>query len=344
MPDRRRSSTTPPPKISRTATAYNIPGLTVDGIDVFAVYEAAGEALARPRRGEGPTLIECKAFRYYGHLEGDPLTYSTDEMRQEFRARDPINRFRKQVLERGLLSEVEMNEIDARTKQAPEQSLRLPARSRSSVCAAQSPGTWWKACRRWQFTECDVTELVRLRGRLQRDFELTYTDLAIQAAARALEKHPRLNASLDGDRIRLHDEIHIGMAVALEEGLIVPVIRDANRKTLREIARETKELAAWARQGAVSIDEVTGSTFSVTNLGSRGIDGFTPIINPPEAAILGVGRIVEKPAAYQGAIALRHLVVLSLTHDHRLVDGAQAADFLRTVAEMLELPYLLSAG
>lgn len=194
------------------------------------------------------------------------------------------------------------------------------------------------------FTECDVTELVRLRERLRRDFELTYTDLIIQAVARALEKHPRLNASLDGDRIRLHDEIHIGMAVALEEGLIVPVIRDANRKTLREIARETKELAARARQGAVSIDEVTGSTFSVTNLGSRGIDGFTPIINPREAAILGVGRIVEKPAAYQGAIALRHLVVLSLTHDHRLVDGAPAADFLRTVAEILELPYLLSTG
>lgn len=194
------------------------------------------------------------------------------------------------------------------------------------------------------FAEADVTELVRLRERLRRDFDLTYTDLIIQAVARALEKHPRLNASLDGDQIRLHDEIHIGMAVALEEGLIVPVIRNANRKTLREIARETKDLAARARQGTISIDEVTGSTFSVTNLGSRGIDGFTPIINPPEVAILGVGRIVEKPAAYQGTIALRHLVVLSLTHDHRLVDGAPAADFLRTVVELLELPYLLAAG
>jgi len=193
-------------------------------------------------------------------------------------------------------------------------------------------------------TEVDVTELVRLRKHLRREFEVTYTDLIIQAAARALEKHRRLNASLEDEEIRLHDHIHLGMAVALEEGLVVPVIRDANRKTLREIARETKDLAQRARDGALSMDEMTGSTFSVTNLGGYGVDGFTPIINPPEAAILGVGRIVEKPAAYRGAVALRQMMVLSLTFDHRIVDGAPAADFLHTVAEMLEMPYLLQAG
>jgi pyruvate dehydrogenase E2 component (dihydrolipoamide acetyltransferase) len=194
------------------------------------------------------------------------------------------------------------------------------------------------------FTEVDVTALVQLRERLRRDFDLTYTDLIIQAAARALEKHPRVNTSLEDDKIRLHDQIHIGMAVALEEGLIVPVIRDANRKTLRDIARETKDLTHRARGCTLSMDEATGSTFSVTNLGGYGIDGFTPIINPPEAAILGVGRIVEKPAAYRGAVALRQMMVLSLTFDHRIVDGAPAAEFLHTVAEMLEMPYLLSAG
>lgn len=193
------------------------------------------------------------------------------------------------------------------------------------------------------FTEVDVTELVRLRERLRREFELTYTDLIIKAVAHALEKHPRLNASLVGDEIRQHEEIHIGMAVALEEGLIVPVIRNANRKSLREIAQETKELAQRAREGQLSVDQVTGSTFSVTNLGGYGIDGFTPIINPPETAILGVGRIVEKPAAYRGQIALRHVMILSLTFDHRIVDGAPAAEFLRTVAEMLELPFLIVA-
>ncbi len=193
-------------------------------------------------------------------------------------------------------------------------------------------------------TEVDVTELVRLRERLRRDFDVTYTDLIVQTAARALEKHPRLNAYLDGDEICLCDRIHIGVAVALEEGLVVPVIRDANRKALREIARETKDLAQRAREGTLSMDEMTGSTFSVTNLGGYGIDGFTPIINPPEVAILGVGRIVEKPAAHRGAVVLRQMMVLSLTFDHRIVDGAPAAEFLHTLAEMLEMPYLLLAG
>ena len=193
------------------------------------------------------------------------------------------------------------------------------------------------------FTECDVTELVRLREHLRREFELTYTDLIIQAVARALEKHPRLNASLEGDQMVLHSDIHIGMAVALDEGLIVPVVRDANRKPLRAIARETKELAERARSGSLGLDEVSGATFSVSNLGRFGIDGFTPIINPPEVAILGVGRILEKPAAYHGAVALRQMMTLSLTHDHRLVDGAPAAAFLHTVAEILAMPYLLCA-
>ncbi len=115
--------------IADRAVAYNMPGITVDGTDVFAVYEAAGEAIARARRGEGPTLIECKAFRYYGHFEGDPLTYYTDEMRAEFRARDPIERFRKQVLERNLLSEQEMDDIDARVRQAIDDAIAFAEQS-----------------------------------------------------------------------------------------------------------------------------------------------------------------------------------------------------------------------
>lgn len=193
------------------------------------------------------------------------------------------------------------------------------------------------------FTDVDVTELVTLRKRLKRDFELSYTDLIIQAAARALEKHRNVNVSLVDGTLVEHGEIHVGMAVALDDGLIVPVIRNANRKSLREIAQETRDLAQRARDGTLDPDDVTGSTFSVTNLGTYGIDGFTPIINPPEAAILGVGRIVEKPAAYRGAIALRQMLVLSLTFDHRIVDGAPASAFLQTLAEMLAMPYLLSA-
>jgi len=190
-------------------------------------------------------------------------------------------------------------------------------------------------------TEIDATELVRMREQLKGEFELTYTDMVVKAAAMALKKHPLLNSTLIGEEIHLLDEIHIGVAVALEGGLIVPVVRNADKKSLKEIAAETRRLAEGARAGTLTVDEVTGSTFTVTNLGMYGVDTFTPIINPPEVAILGVGRIVEKPACYQGQIVPRAMMCLSLTFDHRIVDGAPAAEFLRTVKELLENPYRL---
>jgi pyruvate dehydrogenase E2 component (dihydrolipoamide acetyltransferase) len=189
--------------------------------------------------------------------------------------------------------------------------------------------------------EVDATDLVRLREQLKEEFDLTYTDLLIKAVAEALKAHPILNAALVGDEIHLLGEIHIGMAVALEDGLLVPVVRDADKKTLQEIAQETRRLAQGAHEGTLTVDEVTGSTFTVTNLGAYGVDGFTPIINPPEVAILGVGRIVDKPAIHEGQIVRRSIMMLSLTIDHRIVDGAPGAEFLRTVKQLLESPYRL---
>jgi len=190
-------------------------------------------------------------------------------------------------------------------------------------------------------TEVDATELVRLREQLKAEFDLTYTDLIIKAVAKGLKAHPLLNATLVGDEIHVLREIHIGVAVALEDGLLVPVVRDADKKSLQEIAQEVRRLAQGARQGTLTVDEVTGSTFTITNLGAYGIDGSTPIINPPEVAILGVGRIVDKPAIHEGQITRRSMMVLSLTIDHRIVDGAPGAEFLRTVREILESPYRL---
>ncbi len=192
-------------------------------------------------------------------------------------------------------------------------------------------------------TEADVTEMVRTRERLKQRFNLTYTDIIIKAVAVALREHPRLNATLVGEEIQLLPEIHVGVAVALEEGLIVPVVREADKKTLEETALDTKRLAEGARAGRLTVDEVTGSTFTITNLGMYEVDGFTPIVNPPEAAILGVGRIVEKLVVYQGEAAKRTMMTLSLTVDHRLVDGAVAAAFLRQVKELLETPSLIFA-
>jgi pyruvate dehydrogenase E2 component (dihydrolipoamide acetyltransferase) len=183
-------------------------------------------------------------------------------------------------------------------------------------------------------SEADVTAAVELRERLSRQFDFTYGDLLIQAVARALLRHPRMNARLGQDAIVIMPQVNVGMAVALEDGLIVPVIVDANRKSLREIAAMTRELGERARTGKLRLEEVSGGTFTITNLGTYGVDAFTPIINTGETGILGVGRIIEKPVIYRGEIVRRSMMTLSLTFDHRLIDGAPAAQFLQTVIEI----------
>lgn len=190
--------------------------------------------------------------------------------------------------------------------------------------------------------EAEVRGLVRRRSELAAGFEaatgirLTYTDLLVHAVARLLPDHPLLNATLTERGIELLSTVNIGIAVALDEGLIVPVIRDAGTKSVGEIARERADLASRAQAGTLGIDDVEGGTFTVTNLGSFGADSFTPIINPPQCAILGVGRIVEKPIVTpKGRVRTRPTMWLSLTFDHRVVDGAPAAQFLAALGERL---------
>ncbi len=183
-------------------------------------------------------------------------------------------------------------------------------------------------------SEADVTAAVDFRTRPGRDFDFTYTDLLIHAVARALLRHPRMNSRLSEDAIVMLTEVNIGMAVALDEGLIVPVIRAADCRSLREIAAATKELGEKARTGGLKLEDVSGGTFTVTNLGTWGVDAFTPILNLGETGILGVGRIVEKPAVFRGEISRRSMLTLSLTFDHRVIDGAPAASFLQSVIEI----------
>jgi pyruvate dehydrogenase E2 component (dihydrolipoamide acetyltransferase) len=153
-----------------------------------------------------------------------------------------------------------------------------------------------------------------------------------------------MNAIQKEQEIELVQEINVGVAVSLQEGLIVPTIRRADTKHLAEIASEARDLANKAREGKASYDEVTGGTFTITNLGAYGIDAFTPIINPPQVGILGVGRVVEKPAVYQGEITRRSMLFLSLTFDHRVIDGAPAAEFLHAVKGHLEDPWWMVAA
>jgi pyruvate dehydrogenase E2 component (dihydrolipoamide acetyltransferase) len=185
-------------------------------------------------------------------------------------------------------------------------------------------------------TEADVTTMVARREQLARDFPVTYTDLLIEAVAAALRAHPRLNATASGDRVCVHDSIDIAVAVALDDGLIAPVIRSAHTMTIRQLAEESRRLAARARDGALEVDDVAGGTFTITNLGMYGVDAFTPILHLPQVAILGVGRIVEKPVVHEGCIVPRRMMTLSLTFDHRIVDGAPAAEFLQAIVSRLQ--------
>jgi pyruvate dehydrogenase E2 component (dihydrolipoamide acetyltransferase) len=167
----------------------------------------------------------------------------------------------------------------------------------------------------------------------------------VKAVGAALADHPYLNARwIDNRGIYLVESINVGIAVAVEDGLVVPVIRDAAGKKLMEVAAEMARLLAKAREDRLTREEMSGGSFTITNLGMFGIDSFTPIVNPPEAAILGVGRIAERPAGRDGQLVLRPLMTLSLSVDHRVVDGAPAARFLQRMKELIEEPYLLLEG
>jgi pyruvate dehydrogenase E2 component (dihydrolipoamide acetyltransferase) len=190
-------------------------------------------------------------------------------------------------------------------------------------------------------TEVDMERTWEAREQLVSDPKVSFNDIIIKAVAMALRQHPACNAWWQDDHIRYWNDIHVSMAVAVEEGLITPVIRYTDQKTLRDIAAETHDLAGRARERRLKPEEYTGGTFSVSNLGMLDIDEFTAVINPPEAGILAVGRIAEKPVAHAGAIALRRRMRLTMSCDHRVIDGATGAQFLKTLKGMLENPLAL---
>lgn len=191
---------------------------------------------------------------------------------------------------------------------------------------------------------CDVTELSRLRERLKAEgLKVSYTDMLVKLVALALREYPLLNCSVDGEKIVYKNYVNMGVAVALDNGLVVPNVPDADKKGLAEISAEVKELAELARKGGLPMDRLRGGTFTITNLGMYGIESFSPIINQPEVAILGVNAIVEKPVVVDGELCVRPILNLSLTADHRVVDGSVAAQFLQRVKKLIEFPALVLA-
>lgn len=187
--------------------------------------------------------------------------------------------------------------------------------------------------------EVDVSKATELHEK----FQVSYTTILVKAAAKALTEHRMINSTLEGDKIKIFEDVNVGVAVATDYGLVVPVIHKADARSLREIDTALRGSSEKAKQGKLDKDDLNGGTFTITNLGMYGVEFFIPIINPPEAAILGVGRIVEKPVVREGKIETKPSVYLSLSYDHRIVDGAPAAQFLHRMKEIMESPQILES-
>jgi len=187
-----------------------------------------------------------------------------------------------------------------------------------------------------------VTEMREAMAEIGAEYKVSVNDVVLKAVATALSQHPEVNAHWLGDKIRYFNRVHLGMAVATDDGLIVPVIFDANLKRMSEISREAKELAKKARERKLKPDEYTGSTFSVSNLGMFGIDQFTAIINPPESAILAIGASEDKLVVENGEPVVRKRMRVTMSCDHRVIDGAVGAKFLQTLRRLIENPLMLA--
>jgi pyruvate dehydrogenase E2 component (dihydrolipoamide acetyltransferase) len=191
--------------------------------------------------------------------------------------------------------------------------------------------------------EVNASRLVAWREKIQNNSseKITYTDLLVKLTAAALRRYPRLNASWQNENILLNPEINIGLAVALEDGLVVPVIHRADELNLTQLAKRRSEIVARAQAGKLSLDDLSGGTFTISNLGMYGVDAFNAIVNPPQAAILAVSRIADRVVPLNGQPAVQPMVTLSLSCDHRVIDGARGAEFLQTLADLVEEPLQL---
>lgn len=220
----------------------------------------------------------------------------------------------------------------------------IPVSQMRKVIAKRLAESKYSAPHFYLTIDINMNKSVEAREQLKKaEVKASYNDIVIKACAAALRKHPMVNSSWLGDKIRVNKEINIGVAVAVQDGLLVPVVRHADQKTLTYINQEVRELATLARDKKLQPDQMTGNTFTISNLGSYGIEEFTAIINPPDACILAVGAIVEKPIVVNGKIEVAHMMKVTLSCDHRVVDGATGAEFLQDVKANLENPLMMLA-
>jgi pyruvate dehydrogenase E2 component (dihydrolipoamide acetyltransferase) len=196
-------------------------------------------------------------------------------------------------------------------------------------------------------TEIDMTEVVALRDEINSrnakklGFRVSFNDIIVKGAADILERFPKFNATLAGNELRMFEDINIGVAMATQDGLIVPTVKQANKKSITQIAQETKDMGQRSKKNELTPEELTGSTFTVSNLGPFKVDLFIPVINPPETAILALGQIKKKPVVVDDRIEVRSMMMASCAVDHRVLDGAPAGQFLEALKDYLENPFFM---
>lgn len=242
---------------------------------------------------------------------------------------------------------IEMEAV-ASSQEKPIEEVVIPLDGMRRTIAKRMTESWQTTPHFMLTVEADVSEMVSLRGQWLPLIEkmtgerITYTDFLIKIVAMTLKKHPGVNASWTDKGIRMNQHVNIGMAVAVKNGLIVPVIKDAGGKSLSEITAMRADISRRASEGKIMPDEMTGGSVTITNLGMFGIDHFIAVINPPESSILSVGRMMDKVLVVEGEIKIRPTMTFVLSVDHRVVDGATGSRFLRDIKEMIENPVLMS--
>jgi pyruvate dehydrogenase E2 component (dihydrolipoamide acetyltransferase) len=312
---------------------------------IYASDETIPDTLPVPekRAGEEVTITEVPAS-----AKREPRARRSDETRV---AASPAARRRARELNVDLSSiqgtgprgRITTEDVESapRSSAVDERGKLIEVRAMRRTIAQRMHESLQSAAQLTMEMEACMDAAVALRDTLVDQWEAeglrpTYTDLVIASVARALRDHPLINSEFRKTQIFLHDAIHVGMAVALDEGLVVPVIRDADALNLRALTQESSRLSTAARDGTLTLDDVSGGTFTVTALGMLGVDSFTPILNLPQAGILGVNRIYDGVGWEGDTPVRRKMMRLSLTWDHRVLDGAPAARFLQRVCELLE--------
>ncbi|MYA17480.1 MAG: 2-oxo acid dehydrogenase subunit E2, partial [Gammaproteobacteria bacterium] len=305
------------------------PDITVAN-DTLADDKPKQPAAAKPRRAGGRIAASPVARKLAGELGVDLADVT---------GTGPRGRITKEDVQA-------VADAAANAPAGPQAGTSTPLTGMRRTIAERMHGSLRDTAQLTMDMEVAMDDAVKLRRDLLAEWEgdgirVTYTDLVLAAATKALGQHPAMHSALQDNALVRFEAVHIGLAVALDEGLIVPVVKDAQAKSLKEIATVSAELASRARDGKLTLDDVEGGTFTVTSLGMYGVDTFTPILNPPQAGILGVGRIYDG-LSWEGDTAVRTAKMrLSLTWDHRVLDGAPAAEFLAAVRDFLESPYRL---